>query len=183
MIDEDDHYRSAAATSALAEELSHVQQECRQGPCIDAAVGETMVLSRDLREETRWSDYRAKALAAGVVGVLSFQLYTHQARPACRAALNLFSSDTSAFGPEDQSVAAMLATHAALAFIAHDREERFLSALANRDGIAQAKGMLMERFKIDAVQAFELMRKLSQNTNTPIVSIAARIVAAGSERD
>lgn len=34
----------------------------------------------------------------------------------------------------------------------------------------------MERFKVDAVRAFEMMAKLSQDTNTPVRVIAQRIV-------
>ena len=181
LIDEDDNYRSSAATSSLAEELSKVQQRYHQGPCVDAAVGETMVLSQNLHEDVRWPDFTTEAVAAGAHGVLSFQLYTHHKRPSCRAALNLFSTASSAFDGDTQTLAATLATHAALALIAQDREAQFQSALASRDAIGQAKGMLMERFGVDAVRAFELMRHLSQETNVPIVTIAARIITTGPD--
>ncbi|MGB2920086.1 MAG: ANTAR domain-containing protein [Mycobacterium sp.] len=49
-----------------------------------------------------------------------------------------------------------------------DRQTQFESALASRDLIGQAKGMIMERFKIDATKAFSLMAKLSQDGNTPL---------------
>jgi AmiR/NasT family two-component response regulator len=58
---------------------------------------------------------------------------------------------------------------------------QFRSALASRDVIGQAKGMIMERFSIDAVHAFELLKKLSQQSNTRIVEIASNLVARGSE--
>ncbi len=80
------------------------------------------------------------------------------------------------FSVEDQIIGAMLATHAATALIAADRQTQFESALASRDLIGQAKGILMERFKVDAVRAFALMTKLSQDSNTPVRIIAARIV-------
>jgi AmiR/NasT family two-component response regulator len=38
--------------------------------------------------------------------------------------------------------------------------------------------MIMERFKIDAVQAFELLKRLSQNSNTPLVVVARQLVEA-----
>ncbi|WP_333889763.1 ANTAR domain-containing protein [Mycolicibacterium gadium] len=34
----------------------------------------------------------------------------------------------------------------------------------------------MERFKVDAVRAFEMMTKLSQDSNTPVRILAQRIV-------
>ncbi|MDG4664382.1 GAF and ANTAR domain-containing protein [Mycobacterium sp. 236(2023)] len=182
LIDEGGGYRSVAPTSALASDMSRLQHRLGYGPCIDAAVGETLVLSHDLSNDQRWSEYTRAAVAAGARSVMSLQLYTHQGRPSCRAALNLFSRSPNAFQPESQAAAVTLATHGALALIAHDREAQFHSALASRDTIGQAKGMLMERFTIDAVRAFELLVKLSQDTNTKIVNIAAQIVAAGPER-
>ena len=49
--------------------------------------------------------------------------------------------------------------------------------------IGQAKGMIMERYSINAGQAFEMLRKLSHDTNTPLAEVAARVVrAAAAER-
>jgi AmiR/NasT family two-component response regulator len=69
----------------------------------------------------------------------------------------------------------MLATHAAVALIATDDHNQFESALAGRDIIGQAKGILMERFKIGAVHAFVILTRLSQETNTPVRTLAARL--------
>ena len=55
------------------------------------------------------------------------------------------------------AVGAMLATHAATALIADDVRLQFQSALASRDIIGQAKGMIMDRFDVGAVRAFELL--------------------------
>ncbi|ORA25358.1 hypothetical protein BST12_03495 [Mycobacterium angelicum] len=68
------------------------------------------------------------------------------------------------------------ATHAALAWNISRRDDQFRSALASRAIIGQAKGMLMERFGIDAVAAFYLLKRLSQESNTPVVDISHRLV-------
>ena len=57
------------------------------------------------------------------------------------------------------------------------RESQFQKALASRDVIGQAKGMIMERYRVDAVQAFELLRKLSQNSNVPLTKVASDLVS------
>ena len=75
----------------------------------------------------------------------------------------------------------MLATHAAIALIADDVRLQFQSALASRDTIGQAKGMIMERFNVDAVRAFELLTKLSQDSNTRVADIAQELVSRGAE--
>ena len=153
IITDPDQYRSLAATSPLIVDQDQLQRHHQQGPCLDAAIGETMVLSNDLRRETRWPAYSASAVRAGVHSALSFQLYTHRRRPTQRAALNLISRRFNAFDPDAQAVAAMLATHAAIKLIADDRDAQFQSALVSRDAIGQAKGIIMERFDVDAVRA------------------------------
>ena len=43
--------------------------------------------------------------------------------------------------------------------------------------------MIMERYSINAGQAFEMLRKLSHDTNTPLAEVAAKVVrAAAAER-
>jgi AmiR/NasT family two-component response regulator len=48
--------------------------------------------------------------------------------------------------------------------------------LASRDIIGQAKGMIMERYSIAAIQAFEMLRKLSQDNNVPLTRIAQELI-------
>jgi AmiR/NasT family two-component response regulator len=48
--------------------------------------------------------------------------------------------------------------------------------LASRDLIGQAKGIIMERYGIDAVAAFNMIRKLSQDSNEKVALIARRVV-------
>ena len=48
--------------------------------------------------------------------------------------------------------------------------------LLTSDQIGQAKGMIMERFNIDDLRAFDMLRRLSQDSNTPLVDIAQRVI-------
>lgn len=174
----DDLFESVAATSQLAVDIDGFQKRFREGPCLDAAIASRMVICNDLREDMRWPSFSEAAVAAGVHSLMSFQLYTHNARTG---ALNLFGTKPNVFTVENEAVGAMLATHAAVALIADDERLQFKSALASRDIIGQAKGMIMERFDIDAVRAFELLRRLSQSTNTRLTSVAEELVARGPE--
>jgi hypothetical protein len=54
--------------------------------------------------------------------------------------------------------------------------EQLHRALESRDIIGQAKGMLMERFDVDAAAAFDLLVRLSQKSNTPLAVIARELV-------
>lgn len=53
---------------------------------------------------------------------------------------------------------------------------QLMRAIATRDTIGQAKGVLMERFNIDADRAFGLLTRLSQETNTRVEEIARKLV-------
>ena len=53
---------------------------------------------------------------------------------------------------------------------------QLMRAIGTRDMIGQAKGILMERFNIDADRAFRLLTRLSQETNTRVEEIARNLV-------
>lgn len=168
---------SFAATAKLPEELDAVQEKLGEGPCLDAAMNNLVVRSDDLRTETRWPRFAGEAVQAGVLSTLSFQLYLDS---GSMGALNLFSSKPAGFDVAAEAITEVLATQAAMALSAARGHEQFSSALASRDIIGQAKGMIMERFGVDSVRAFELLRKLSQDSNIALADIATRLVESGS---
>ncbi len=170
---------SFAATAKLPEELDAVQEKLGEGPCLEAAQKSLIVRSDDLRTETRWPRFAAEAVQAGVLSTLSFQLYLDS---GSMGALNLFSSKPGAFDVDAEAITEVLAAQAAMALSAARGHEQFSSALASRDIIGQAKGMIMERFGVDSVRAFELLRKRAQDSNIPLADSAARLVDSGSAR-
>lgn len=172
-------YEAVGATSGLATKLAALQQKFNEGPCLSAVEGETVVRCDDLLNDRRWPQFGAAAVAQGVSSILSFQLYVHNKH---RAALNLLANERQAFTRQAEAIAAMLAIHAAAALIIHDKELQFRSALASRDIIGQAKGMIMEKFRVDAVRAFEFLVKRSQTSNVPVAQIAAELVALSNGR-
>jgi AmiR/NasT family two-component response regulator len=52
-------------------------------------------------------------------------------------------------------------------------------AVESRTMIGQAEGILMERFGLNAAQAFDYLRRVSSHSNRKVVDIAARIVETG----
>jgi hypothetical protein len=157
----------------LAVELDGVQLQHQQGPCLDAAVAETVVVATDMREEERWPAFAPAAVAAGVHGFLSYRLI---AQHTATGALNLFSRKPHSLDPEDTTMGALLATMATVAMMTSFKQAQFETALASRDLIGQAKGILMNHYKVDADRAFEMLRILSQHDNIPLRTIAQRII-------
>jgi AmiR/NasT family two-component response regulator len=66
--------------------------------------------------------------------------------------------------------------------MANRHGEQLRSAVASRDRIGQAKGIIMERYDLDDVGAFDMMRRLSQETNTTLVEIARRVIGTRGDR-
>jgi len=165
---------TAAKTHRIPELLDAIQQQHRQGPCLVTASEHHTVWVDDLTTETRWPAYRRAALdETPVRSLLSFELFTTQHN---MGALNVYAEAPHAFDDDSREIGVVFATHAALVWDSVRREQDFRSALASRDMIGQAKGMLMERFQVDAVRAFELLKQLSQESNKPLWEIAQRLV-------
>jgi GAF domain-containing protein len=166
-------FDSVAGTSDLPHLLDELQMTFNEGPCVEAALDELIVRTEDFRSEKRWPKYSAAAVEIGVLSGLSFKLYTAE-RTA--GALNLFAFEPNAFDAEDETTGVVLAAHAAAAILASRHGEQLESALTTRDRIGQAKGIIMERFGVDDVQAFEMLRRLSQDSNTRLIDIAQRVI-------
>jgi GAF domain-containing protein len=166
-------FDSVANTSDLPHRIDELQVKYDEGPCIQAAVDELIVRTDDFREEQRWPLYSAAVVEIGVLSGLSFKLYTSD-RTA--GALNLFSFKPSAFDAEAETIGAVLAAHAAAAILASRQGQQLESALSTRDRIGQAKGIIMERYGVDDVRAFDMLRTLSQDGNTKLIDIAQRVI-------
>ena len=166
-------FDSVANTSDLPHRLDELQMLFNEGPCVEAALDELIVRTDDFRTDERWPRYSAAVVEIGILSGLSFKLYTSD-RTA--GALNLFSFKPNAFDAEDETTGVVLAAHAAAAILASRHGEQLQSALSTRDRIGQAKGIIMERFGIDEVQAFEMLRRLSQDSNTRLIDVAQRVI-------
>lgn len=101
VISESDQYQSLAATSELPRHLDKVQEEFREGPCVNAASGDAVVRCEDLEEDARWPRFAKSAVAAGVNSMLSFRLFTHDDRAA---ALNILGLQPHCFGHEAEAL-------------------------------------------------------------------------------
>ena len=61
--------------------------------------------------------------------------------------------------------------------------EQLQQAVATRDVIGQAKGMLMERHGLDADRAFAVLVRYSRDTNTRLRDVAEALVTTRSLPD
>jgi ANTAR domain-containing protein/GAF domain-containing protein len=175
MVSKTDGIRNVAATHPYIVALDDVQRRDQEGPCLAAAWENHTIYVEDLDTDERWPAYRASALELTPIrSVVSFRVFAGE---HASGALNFFADRPRAFTDDAIELGLIYATHTAIAWGMQRRDEQFRSGLASRDVIGQAKGMLMERFDVDAVRAFDLLKRLSQDTNTPLHDIARRLTA------
>jgi GAF domain-containing protein len=166
-----------AATSDLPRQVDALQEELQQGPCMDAAWDQEVVRVDDLAVDERWPELSRRASALGVGGLLCFQLFVAGDK---LGALNLYSRVPHAFDEEAEEVGQMFAAHAAVALAGAEHEEHLRAGLRSRDLIGQAKGILMERHKLTADQAFAVLSQVSQEHNRKLVDVARELTETGT---
>ena len=179
-------------TDAAGSELDNLQNMYDEGPCLDAARedGIAYTHSGDLATSPDWPRFGPAAAALGYRSVLSTALVA-EAEPRLSGAMNIFSHAPGRLGDEmTRDRALLLATHASLALahteavrLAELRQAQLRKALDTRDVIGQAKGILMTRRGITAEEAFELLRRTSQDLNVKLADLARTLATRHTELD
>ncbi|MGH9088106.1 MAG: ANTAR domain-containing protein [Acidimicrobiales bacterium] len=179
---EGDHVTAPASTGPVAAELGALQQQLGEGPCLDAIAEGGVVYAGDLADTPAWEVWASAAVAVGVRSVFALAMGTD----GHRGALNCYSQFPQAFGAVDRGKAFVLATLAGLALSAAEGKEEsdakahdLEAALVTREVIGPAQGILMERERITADQAFDLLRLASRRLNVKPRDVAQRLVDTG----
>ncbi|MGH3758059.1 ANTAR domain-containing response regulator [Actinophytocola sp.] len=189
----DGHLHTPVATDPLGTELDELQDRYDEGPCLDTArsPGPAYRHSGDLANDAAWPRFGPAAAAFGFHSVLSTALLPDVMPPRLSGALNVFAREPGALGgAADHDRVLLLATHASLAVssteavrLAELREAQLRRAIDSRDVIGQAKGILMHRRGITAEEAFDLLRRTSQELNVKLAELARTITTRHTELD
>ncbi|WP_410652658.1 ANTAR domain-containing protein [Amycolatopsis sp. cmx-4-54] len=188
----DGSFHTPVSTGEVGVELDEVQYRAGTGPCVDTADGESpgYTRSEDLRAETRWPDFSRAAVRHGFTSILSTVLVPDAAPPRLPGALNIYSRRPGAFDPQARDTALLLATHGSLALATTSAVSRaeleanhLRRAVESRDVIGQAKGILMQRRGLTADEAFDLLRRTSQDLNVKLAELARTLATRHTELD
>jgi hypothetical protein len=166
-----------APTGPLAVQGDQLQYDLHEGPCLDAALGEPVVTVGDLATDPRWPAFGPKAAALGLGGHLAFQF---RADPHVRGALNLYSIEPYGIDEDSVHLGSLFAGQLALAMGWAKQDETMSDALATRNVIGQAVGLVMERYTLDADRAFAFLTRLSQTSNIKLRQVAGALVDAAN---
>jgi GAF domain-containing protein len=175
---------TAAFTGQLALDLDERQYEAGYGPCVDSGVSGTTLHIKDMATEDRWPTYTPSALQLGAGSSVSTPLPLLQ---DLSGALNVYSLEANHFSDADLELAETVASYAATPLVnaieytqAVDLAAQLREAMKSRAAIEQAKGILMERHKLTAQTAFDVLVKASQTQNRKLREVAEALVATGS---
>jgi GAF domain-containing protein len=181
-----------AYTDLLALELDQLQYTTGEGPALELTTVPNLpyVAVPDLAAHPAWCVFGPAAVELGAHALLALGLFaegTEVGRPRM-GSLNLYAHQPHVFDEGTQEVALILAVHAAVALAdttavstAQEQIAYLRQALSSRDVIGQAKGILMERYKLTDEQAFDALRQSSNQLNIKLHDLAARLAKTGEE--
>jgi ANTAR domain len=173
----DGRYVTVGASDRVAQRIDDMERRSGDGPCIDAIEDETPQIEPDLTTPTLWPKLAARLLEETPVrGAMGFRLLVDR---QATGALNLFSDTPNGFDKESAGQAIVLASFASVAInaIAQGEDAATLrrGLLSNRE-IGKAVGMLMLLNNVSEHDAFDVLRRYSQDLNIKLADVARTVI-------
>ena len=163
-----------AQTGDVVREIDELQITEHQGPCLDAIRDHESIVINDLAEDPRWPQFGVAAAQRGVRSMMSFQLVADDRE---LGSLSVLAPEPHTFDERAVVLGKLFASHAAIALRCSSTEAGLTTALAGRDVIGQAKGILMQRDGVDAERAFAMLVEASQQSNMKLLAVAEWLVS------
>lgn len=180
LVHRDGRLVTDASTGPLVIELDELQYSLDEGPCLSALRdGPDLIVVEDAPHETRWPLFIPAAADRGVTAQLGARLFLHDHTVGV---LNLYSTSSLTVSDETRHLAELFATHAALAY-GHARTMGDLrGAIAHRELVGKAIGIVMERYALGAERAFDHLVQVSSTSEMPVRDLAQEIVRQAEGR-
>lgn len=188
----DGRFFTPVHSEPLAADIDQVQYRFGEGPCLEAArrTGPAYAASDDLAADPNWPRFGPEAARLGMGALLAMSLLPNAEPPRLSGALNVYSRRAHGLDAVDRTLTLLLATHASLALaqvesvtLAELEATNLRNAIDSRDVIGQAKGILMSRRGITAGEAFDVLRRTSQDLNVKLVDLAVTLATRHGELD
>ncbi|TDW79594.1 GAF and ANTAR domain-containing protein [Kribbella sp. VKM Ac-2566] len=161
-----------AVTDPVVETLYRFQIDAGEGPLLTALSGRTVTV-HDVATDDRWPCWQPAAVNAGIGSALHVPM---KVNGQTTGVLSLYHAEPNAFTVDDEAIAHILARHASVAVATARHEVDLAQAVDARKLVGQAMGILMERFDLDGDQAFAVLRRYSQDTNTKLRDVAQQLI-------
>ncbi len=172
-----DDYVTVAATDQIARQVDALERTTGDGPCLDAIEDELPQVEPDLTTSTSWPRLAPRVTAETPVrGAMGFRILVDRRKVA---ALNLFSDSPNRFDTVSAERAVVLAAFASVALNAAASGEtidNLRQGLQSNREIGRAIGMLMLLNDISEEEAFDRLRRVSQEMNIKVAEVARAVV-------
>jgi GAF domain-containing protein len=173
--------RTTAASDPVVEQADARQYELDEGPCLTAARERTLVRIDDLHSERRWPRWREAVTGLGLRSVVSAPLV---AGDQAIGAIKVYSGDVGAYDERSERLLTLFAQQAAILLAnmrslqdAQQLSAQLKEALANRDVLGQAKGVLIAQGAAGEEAAFGMLISASQRSDVKLHELARHLVA------
>jgi len=185
IINPSGHTESIGATDTTVLQADKLQYTLGEGPCLSAWAEQHPIIIQDTREETRWPLWTAAVDHLPLRSVLSAPLSLAGRHIG---ALKVYSRLPLTFNDNSVFLIERLATPTAV-LLAHlkDREAaqrmgaELEQALANRDIISTAQGIVTERLNLNCQEAMDLLLTRARAESTPLHEVARSILQDTSQ--
>jgi GAF domain-containing protein len=180
LADDEAVLRYVAATDDAAKVLEEVQERLGRGPCIDCVVENQLIVTDDLATDDRWPDVAAEVAHRGVRSLVGAPVFLGGSPVG---SLNIYDREVRAWDDSDCNAIETLARSfsALLDNALHRRRgdelvRQLQRALDSRVVIERAVGYLMASLGVDAVEAFNHLRRDARSRREKVVQRAARLL-------
>ena len=168
------HPEIMALTDPMLADLYHQQIAAGHGPVLTVIETGEPLLIPDVAADARWSpQWRDQVTAAGIRSAMHLPLVV-SGRPT--AVLSLYCDQPGGFDVDDIAIAHILARHASVAIASARNDASMAQAVDARKLVGQAMGILMERYDLDGVRAFEVLKRYSQDKNRKLRDVAQELI-------
>jgi GAF domain-containing protein len=170
-----------ASTSAPVELLESLQISTDAGPCVECyTTGEVQSITDVTGRVERWPQFAPLALQAGFRSVHAVPMRLGE---RVIGALNLFRTQPGRLAESDRRSAQALADVATVGILqvlaageTAAVNRKLEDALASRDVIEQAKGMLAHSAGLEMDEAFLALRDMARHNGIPLTAVARAMV-------
>jgi GAF domain-containing protein len=178
------HY--VAASDGHGRVLEQIQEQTGTGPCVAALVEGRIVETEDASSDPRWPEIHEHLRDTRVRAVIGLPLHVGG---AVVGSLDVYWDAPRTWDEQEREgliAYAALVDRLLIAALLAERHERTVQqlehALEHRITIERAVGVLMEREGIEAVTAFQRLRKHARDSRRRVADIAGDLLASAPRR-
>src|SRR3712207_6464657 len=172
--------RSRAASNAAVEQADALQYQLDEGPCLTAWRTRELVRINDTTTDGRWPRWNQAVSPLGVRSVLSAPLLMGE---ESIGAMKVYCERPMNYGPHDEHVMRLLAGQAAILLAnsqslqtARRLSRQLTEALAGRDVVARATGVLLAQGAAGEQDAFAQLAAAARQAGLPVHDVARALL-------